>query len=153
MVRAQAPQRVLVVDDEPSIRELVAEALRDSYYQVDTAANGADALRLMRRRRPHAIVLDMMMPVLDGGAFRDLMQLNPRFAAIPVLLVTAAYGAFEIAERVGAAACLTKPFELEELVRTVDRLVGQREPRTPLPPLLDADDLAGTSTNCAIAPS
>jgi len=152
MVRAhQAPRRVLVVDDEPSIRELVAEALRESAYHVDTAANGADALRIMRRRRPQAIVLDLMMPVLDGTALRELMQLDARFAGIPVLLVTAAYGAFEAAERIGATACLTKPFELDELVRTIDRLIGESQRAAVLP--ADMGRTAGTCTNSAFPSS
>jgi CheY-like chemotaxis protein len=117
-------KRILVVDDEPTIRELVADALREAGYQIDLAANGAEALRLMQGHAPHAIVLDLMMPLLDGNGFVELKRLNPRFAAIPVLMVTAAYGALDAAERLGADACLTKPFELDELVSAVDRLVG-----------------------------
>jgi two-component system OmpR family response regulator len=121
-------KRILVVDDEPTIRELVADALREAGYDVDTAANGADALQRMRRHAPDAIVLDLMMPTLDGHGFVELMRLNPRFAAIPVLVVTATYAAYEAAERLGASACLTKPFELDELVSAVARLVGDALP-------------------------
>jgi DNA-binding response OmpR family regulator len=117
-------KRILVVDDEPTLRELVAEALREAGYLIDTAANGAEALELMRRDVPHAVILDLMMPLLDGAGFINLKRLNPRFAAVPVLLVTAAYGAYDAAERLGASACLTKPFELDELLAAVDRLVG-----------------------------
>jgi DNA-binding response OmpR family regulator len=117
-------KRILVVDDEPTIRELVADALREAGYHIDTAANGADALQLMLRHAPHAIVLDLMMPTLDGNGFVELKRLNPRFATIPILMVTAAYGAYDAAERLGASACLTKPFELDELVGAIDRLVG-----------------------------
>ena len=76
-------KRVLVVDDDDALRQLVAEALREARYRVELAANGAEALRLMRRRLPHAIVLDLMMPQLDGSGFVELMRLNPRFAAVP----------------------------------------------------------------------
>src|SRR5205814_3324075 len=118
-------KRVLVVDDEPTIRELVAEALREAGYWVDTAAHGAEALQLMHAGPPpHAIVLDLMMPRLDGTGFVELMRLNPRFAGVPVLLVTAAYGAHAAAERVGARALLTKPFELDRLVVLVTALAG-----------------------------
>jgi DNA-binding response OmpR family regulator len=126
-------KRVLVVDDEPTIRELIADALREAGLAAETAANGADALRRMHHQRPHAIVLDLMMPILDGAGFRELMRLNQRYADIPILVVTAAYGAEEAAAGIGAAACLTKPFDLDELVETVGRLVG-----TPSPGVLEA---------------
>jgi len=118
-------KRVLVVDDEPTIRELVAEALREAGYWVDTAAHGAEALQLMHAGPPpHAIVLDLMMPRLDGTGFVELMRLNPRLASVPVVLVTAAYGAPMAAERIGARACITKPFELDHLVEAVDTIIG-----------------------------
>jgi CheY-like chemotaxis protein len=119
-------KRVLVVDDEPTIRELTSEALRESGYRVDAAINGADALRIMQRNRPDAIVLDLMMPQLDAQGFIEVVRLNPRFASIPVLVVTAAYAAQDAAERLGARACLAKPFELDELAALVGQLVGDR---------------------------
>jgi CheY-like chemotaxis protein len=121
-------KRVLVVDDEPAIRQLVGDALREAGYRVDLAANGAAALRLMRRRLPHAIVLDLMMPQLDGSGFVELMRLNPRFAAVPLVLASAADDASQAAERLGARAWLTKPFEIDVLLQTIAELVG-----TPLP--------------------
>jgi CheY-like chemotaxis protein len=121
-------KRILVVDDEPTIRRLVAEALREAGYRVDLAANGAEALQLMRRRLPHAIVLDLMMPQLDGSGFVELMRLNPRFAAVPLVLASAAYDATDAARRMGARACLAKPFEIDVLLQTIAELVG-----TPLP--------------------
>ncbi|MBV9173586.1 MAG: response regulator, partial [Chloroflexi bacterium] len=63
------PARVLVVDDEPVIREVVAEALEFEGYAVETATNGAEALAKVRAHAPQAIVLDLMMPVMDGWAF------------------------------------------------------------------------------------
>jgi len=126
-------KRVLVIDDEPTICELVADTLRDSGYITDTAPNGADALERMRRHVPQAIVLDLMMPRLDASGFIARMRLNPRFAAIPILLVTASYEAHAMAERLGARACLTKPFELDELVGLVGQMIA--EPRVrPVPP-------------------
>jgi CheY-like chemotaxis protein len=116
-------KRILVIDDEPTICELVADTLRDSGYIADTAPNGADALERMRRHVPEAIVLDLMMPRLNASGFIERMRLNPRFAAIPILLVTASYGAHEAAERLGAHACLTKPFELDELVGVVRQML------------------------------
>jgi DNA-binding response OmpR family regulator len=118
-------KRVLVIDDEPTICELIADTLRESGYGVDTAPNGADALEQMRRHVPQAIVLDLMMPRLDAKGFVARMRLEPSFASIPILIVTAAYGAHDAAERLGARACLTKPFELDELVDRIGRLLDE----------------------------
>jgi two-component system, chemotaxis family, chemotaxis protein CheY len=123
--------RVLVVDDESTIREIIAEALQEAGYDVDTAAHGAEALELIHRSPPEAIILDLMMPRLDGIGFVDLMRLNPQFASVPIVLVTAAYGAIQMAERIGARACITKPFELDELVEAVRRIISE-PPRPPV---------------------
>lgn len=127
---------VLVVDDEASIREIVADALRESGYGVQTARNGAEAFEVLHRWLPHAIVLDLMMPRVDGSGFLDLLRLDPRFASLPVLVVTAAYSAHEAARRTGVRAVLTKPFELDQLVETVRQLAGAPPPTlepTPAP--------------------
>ncbi|HLZ27000.1 MAG TPA: response regulator [Chloroflexota bacterium] len=121
--------RILVIDDEPTICELVADTLRDSGYIVDTAPNGADALERMHRHLPHAIVLDLMMPRLNASGFVERVRLNPRFAAIPILVITASYAAHEAAERLGARACLTKPFELDELVDLVGQMIEESSRR------------------------
>ena len=118
-------KHILVVDDEATICELVAETLRESGYSVDTAPNGAAALESVRRRLPHAIVLDLMMPRLDASGFVARMRMDARYAAVPILIVTASYAAHETAERLGANACLTKPFELDELVAVVGKLASQ----------------------------
>jgi CheY-like chemotaxis protein len=138
-------KRVLVVDDEPTIRDLIAEALREADFEVEIASNGVEALSLMNRWVPDVVVLDLMMPRLDGSGFTQLMQLNPRFAGVPVLLVTAAYGAQQAAEQVGARAWLSKPFELDHLVAEVTRLAGSALPRQPISdePVGDARRAAG----------
>ena len=118
-------KRILIVDDERTIRELIAEALNEAGYAVETAPNGAEALERMRQRLPDAIVLDVMMPRLDAYGFIQLVRLESAFAGVPIVLVTAAYAAKTIAEQLGANACLTKPFELDELVRAVDRVIAE----------------------------
>ena len=119
---------VLVVDDEPLIRELVADALREVGFEIQCAANGVEAFDVLRGWLPSVIVLDLMMPQLDGLGFCEMLRLNPRFAKIPVLLVTAAYSPQAAAERIGASAILTKPFELDHLVEMVENLVGTATP-------------------------
>jgi CheY-like chemotaxis protein len=127
-------KRVLVVDDEPSIRDLVADALREAGFEIQSASNGVEALTLMQRWLPEVIVLDLMMPRLDGTGFTELMRLNPRYAGVRVLLVTAAYGAEQAASHVGAQAWLSKPFELERLVDAVTQLAGEPVPLPRLDP-------------------
>jgi CheY-like chemotaxis protein len=122
------PTRVLVVDDESTIRELLAEALGEAGFDVETASNGVQALKVMQHWIPEVIVLDLMMPRLDGSGFTELMRLNPRYARVPILLLTAAYGAEQAAVQMGARAWLTKPFELDHLVHEVAALAGGREP-------------------------
>jgi CheY-like chemotaxis protein len=129
-------KRVLVVDDEPTIRDLIADAVREADFEVEIAGNGVEALALMHRWLPDVVVLDLMMPRLDGSGFTQLMRLNPEFASVPVLLVTAAYGAQEAAEQVGARAWLSKPFELDHLVAEVTRLAAGAS--LPFQPVLDA---------------
>ena len=126
--RVEPTRRVLVVDDEETIRELIADTLREADFHIRTAANGARALEIMHDWVPHLIVLDLMMPRLDGLSFVELMRLNPKLSSIPVVLVTAAYAADAAAEHVGAQAYLTKPFELDELLRVVHGLAGEPLP-------------------------
>jgi two-component system OmpR family response regulator len=123
----RAAKRVLVVDDEPTIRELVAAALDEAGYRAVTAANGADAWRCMRRNAPDAIVLDLMMPVMNAARLIELMRQNARLAHVPVLIVSAAYDACEEARSLGASACLTKPFQLEDVIDNIASLVGVPE--------------------------
>jgi|ERR1051326_3243743 CheY-like chemotaxis protein len=106
----------------------MAEALSEAGFDVETASNGVEALTVMQAWIPQVVVLDLMMPRLDGTGFTELMRLNPRLASVPVLLVTAAYGAEQAAAQVGADAWLTKPFELEHLLREVADLGSWRQP-------------------------
>jgi DNA-binding response OmpR family regulator len=134
------PVRVLVVEDETPIRELIADALREPGYEVHTAHNGAVALQSMRDWLPDVVVLDLMMPQLDGTGFTELARLNERFARVPVLLVTAAYDAASAARQIGARAWLSKPFELDHLVALVAELAGQPLPHMEAqPPALQGD--------------
>jgi two-component system, chemotaxis family, chemotaxis protein CheY len=116
-------RRVLVVDDERPIREVIAEALRESGYEVETAPNGAAALARLRRR-PDVVVLDLMMPVMDAVAFTRRLRVHPHGADVPIVVLTAAYPAHEAAAGLGAMACLPKPFQLDELLDTVERAIA-----------------------------
>lgn len=112
---------VLVVDDDPSIRGLVAEILESEGYVVQTAANGAEALPQILAARPAVVLLDMRMPVLDGwGLARELAA---RGVKVPVLVMTAARDARHWAAEIEADGYLAKPFELIDLLDAVERFI------------------------------
>jgi CheY-like chemotaxis protein len=126
------PPCVLVVDDDAAIRMLVAEALEGEGYGVVTAINGADALMVLAAMQPDAIVLDLMMPVMDGRGFLAARRHDPRQAAIPVLILSAAHDLGAAAPALGARACLAKPFDLEVLLAVVAHLVQSGQPARPI---------------------
>lgn len=119
--------RVLVVDDEESIVELLSVSLRFQGFEVETASTGAEAIDRARGFRPDAVILDVMMPVMDG--FDAVKRLRSDGCDAPVLFLTARDA---VADRVagltlGADDYVTKPFSLEEVVarlRTILRRAG-----------------------------
>ena len=114
------PCAILVVDDDLSILETIAEFLDMEGYSVSTATNGAEALTVLERETPSFVLLDMRMPVLDGWGF--VRALRERGSALPVLMMTAAQDTRRWAEEIGAAGYLAKPFDLEDLLTAVKRL-------------------------------
>jgi CheY-like chemotaxis protein len=120
----ESMSRVLVVDDDPNIRSLVADLLQDEGYEVATAANGAEALARVQDEPPTAIVLDLMMPVMDGWRFVELCRGVAACADVPIVVMSAAHGLSESAQALvekGVRAVVAKPFDLEALVAVVER--------------------------------
>lgn len=118
-------QRILVVDDEAPIRSVIAEALSDEGYEVAEATNGLDALEKVGQFHPNAIVLDLMMPIMDGWTFVERLRADGRRAEIVV--ISAANALHDSAERLharGVRAVLAKPFDLMALLGVVERLTG-----------------------------
>jgi CheY-like chemotaxis protein len=111
-------KRVLVVDDDASIRELLSTALEDDGYEVVPATNGQDALSVVERWRPDVIVLDLMMPVMDGWTFAK--RLHER-EEIPIVVLSAATDLARHAKTVGAREVVGKPFDLDQLLPMVAR--------------------------------
>jgi CheY-like chemotaxis protein len=106
---------VLVVDDERDIREAVAEVLKDEGYEVIDARDGAEALLQLRAHHPAVVLLDLMMPGMNGWEFCAARKREPDLHAIPVIVISA----LGKVSGIDAAAFLTKPFELDTLVSTV----------------------------------
>jgi CheY-like chemotaxis protein len=110
---------ILVVDDDPSIRDVVSEVLDWQGCPVLTAANGREALERIQASPPVVVLLDMRMPVLDGwGVVKELRE---RGVTLPIIVMTAAQDARRWAQEINAAAYLAKPFELDDLLSTVRR--------------------------------
>jgi two-component system chemotaxis response regulator CheY len=112
---------ILVVDDDPDIRSCVSEILDLQGYPVQTAADGAEALRLVEQHRPGLVLLDMWMPVLDGRGFAHKFRAKHGHTA-PILVMTAARDAAHSAAEIGAEGYLAKPFGMDELVGAVKGL-------------------------------
>ena len=111
--------RVLVVDDESNITDLVSMALRYEGFEVETAATGRDAIRMVERFRPELVILDVMLPDVDGFAVTE--RLKSARVKVPILFLTAR-DAVEDKVRgltLGGDDYVTKPFSLEELVARV----------------------------------
>jgi CheY-like chemotaxis protein len=117
--------KILIVDDEDDIRQIASLSLtRLGGMEVEEAATGADAVACAERTAPDLILLDVMMPSMDGPATLAALRGNPRTARIPIVFLTAASGAEEVARlrALGAATVFAKPFdpiELPGLVRSV----------------------------------
>src|ERR671933_323064 len=110
---------VLIVDDDPAIRGLMADALRSEGYAVDLAAHGREALEAMRARKPSAVVLDLMMPVMDGFSFMEACHLEQLCDGVHIVVISAVHDALQRVSEVPVTACIAKPFDLDDLVRTV----------------------------------
>jgi CheY-like chemotaxis protein len=121
-------KRILVVDDDPAVRRLLGEVLRP-HYLVVMASNGQEALDSIRHRPPDGIVLDMMMPVMDGWTFLRAWRQAPYCARMPVVVVSAEPSACDEGRRLGAQACVTKPFDVNILVAAVDQMFADKRPK------------------------
>jgi CheY-like chemotaxis protein len=121
---------ILVVEDDPDVRDSLADALETHGYRVLTAGNGLEAIRLLRDegKRPDLILLDMLMPVMGGWAFRSEQQKLPDVAAIPVVVMTAYGLPHATVATLSPAALLKKPMDLRNLLDTVDRLTENCAP-------------------------
>ncbi len=117
------PERpVLVVDDEPSILDLIRDILEQAGFRVLTATNGVDALDLVERDRPAFVLLDMTLPKLDGAGFTN--ELRERGNNVPIVVMTAGPSAERWARELKADGFLSKPFELSALLDVTNRFAG-----------------------------
>jgi CheY-like chemotaxis protein len=115
-------QRILIVDDDEDIRETLIEVVQDSGYEAVGAAHGRDALDRLRDGgpRPCVILLDLMMPVMDGWQFREAQRNDPELAGIPVVVISAYRHRPSVTE-LDAAEYLNKPVQVDSLIEALRR--------------------------------
>jgi DNA-binding response OmpR family regulator len=126
MQRAVKP-RILVVDDEPDAVELVEFNLKQSGYAVITAADGAEALKKARGQTPDLIVLDVMLPEMDGFEICKTLRLDSATAKVPILMLTAKAAEIDrvLGLELGADDYLTKPFSPRELLLRIKKIIAR----------------------------
>ena len=113
---------ILVIEDDPGIRQGIADFLGFEGYAVDVAVNGEEALAYLKARRPSLMVLDLVMPVMNGPQLLERLRDEGIAVGVPVAIMTAAMpGASTLPM---ADAYLSKPFDLEELLQVVGRHAG-----------------------------
>jgi len=123
----QDTKRILVVDDEEDLIIMVSKALRYKGYEVITANDGQEGLEKAKTQKPDLIVLDLMLPWINGYKVCGLLKKDTRYTKVPVILLTAKANVedIELGRTVGADAYITKPYEREALLSKIEELIRQ----------------------------
>ena len=138
---SENPGNVLLVDDEPGLREAVKAYLEDSGFTVQVASNAQEGWELLQQSTPDILISDIMMPQVDGYQFLKQVREDTRFQALPVLFLTARGMTSDRIQgyNAGCDAYLPKPFDPDELVAIVGNLIGRRAAQVSSP---DTPDIA-----------
>ncbi|ABG53477.1 two component transcriptional regulator, LuxR family [Trichodesmium erythraeum IMS101] len=125
---SQVSGKILLVDDEPGLREAVQAYLEDSHFNVDVASNANEGWDILEKNLPDLVITDVMMPQVDGYQFLQKLREEPRFKALPVVFLTAKGMTTDRIQgyQAGCDAYLSKPFDPEELVAIVNNLLERR---------------------------
>jgi twitching motility two-component system response regulator PilH len=118
--------RILVIDDEAVLTHVIRVTLESRGHEVMTADDGSRGFASAQRQAPDAIVLDLMMPVMDGFAVLDALQNDPRTASVPVLVLSAitTNHTEQQCYRLGAKAYMSKPFASDHLVGVLEDVIA-----------------------------
>jgi two-component system, chemotaxis family, chemotaxis protein CheY len=122
-MQAKGDRSILVVDDDPDILQTLALCLSSEGYRVLMASNGREALHVLDRENPAVILLDLMMPVMDGWQFVQELEMRGR-RDVPLLILSADRAVQGHALKLKASGHLAKPFDLDELLGKVAHLTG-----------------------------
>lgn len=123
----QDKKRVLIVDDEPDIRQTLHKYLGRKGFETDTADNGEEALNTIRKKRPDLIILDVMMPKMDGFTLLKRLKAGSAYSEIPVIMLTKKSGPKDLDKGVSLNAdfYLPKPFTLNNIMRFVKLVIAK----------------------------
>jgi len=141
------PRRILLIEDDTDLREALGEALAESGHTVISAVDGTDGLRQLRECRPDVIVLDLMMPRLDGWQFRVAQRSDPTLAATPVVVISASSSA--TAAAVDADLYLRKPLDAKTLLDAIDHVISANARRLEPARVAQTERLAALGTMAA----
>ena len=145
----QVPMRkkILVVEDEPDQLEVIRFTLKNAGFAIGTATNGIDALKKAQTVSPDLIIMDVMMPELDGFAVCETLRGNPATASIPVLMLTGLCSHISrlVAYESGATDYVIKPFDAEQLVSKVEKLLYQQSEASKTPGKPKSRSIAASS--------
>jgi two-component system chemotaxis response regulator CheY len=119
MPQDESSRTVLVVDDDPGVLEVLELALSAEGYQVVLARNGREALERAAARRPNVMLVDLMMPIMDGWQFVRECRKIQSYGQTPVIILSAARNVNEAARDLGVQAVVSKPFNLDDLLNLV----------------------------------
>ncbi len=117
------PTRILIVEDEQDVAVLVADVLDLEGYEA-RISSGEDALKHVLEFKPALVLLDLMMPVVDGFEVARRLRARDDTRVVPIIVMTAMHGAPARARELGAQGCVAKPFDIGELIETIERVIG-----------------------------
>jgi CheY-like chemotaxis protein len=122
-------QLILVVEDDATMQKMALKILRSRGFRSELARNGKEALAMAAKLQPGLILMDLSLPEMNGWEATRALKADPALAQIPVVAITAhaMVGDRETAIAAGCSECLTKPYELDELISLVERYIGRAE--------------------------
>jgi len=143
--------RLLLVDDEPGLREAVQAYLEDSNFAVEVASNARDGWELLQQTNPDLVISDIMMPQVDGYQFLKQVREDPRYKALPVVFLTAKGMTSDRIQgyQAGCDAYLSKPFDPDELVAIVTNLLARRAAAKETSENAETPDIAALTSQMA----
>ena len=121
------PKKILVIDDERDFINILTMRLKAAGYEIVSALDGRDGLEKARKTNPDLIILDIMMPKMDGYEVCRLLKFDEKYKAIPIIMLTAKTQDVDKAmgATVGVDDYMTKPFESDELIKKVKSILGK----------------------------